>query len=86
VCDLCKGTGQVAATEKQTKTIYAFRCLACKAAESKGIASRIPHWQSRLAKYYDVDSTHITAQPYSDPRQKTADQGKTDDDFGDVPF
>ena len=52
-CNLCQDSGFVTAISRDDGLHYAFRCLACQAAEVRRLSDKIPEWSKwRLPEYY----------------------------------
>lgn len=91
LCSMCYGSGQIAATHKKAKTVWAFACT-CGAAQGRNLSSSYVTWNSSFREKFDVDFEPVTytpkaptqpKKPIVDYKVRTANPRDVDDD---VPF
>lgn len=64
MCQSCKGSGYVVATERETKYIYAF---SCPCGGGRQGAKNLPQWKNELRLKYDADHLKLVNQPTTKP-------------------
>lgn len=89
-CGMCGGTGQIAATLKRDKTVWAFSC-SCGAAVGRNLSKLYRSWDSSQREHYDVNfeasvlyrEPRPVQSPKVDYKLRTANPRDVDED---VPF
>jgi hypothetical protein len=65
---MCSGTGQIVATLKRDKTVWAFAC-SCGAAQSRRLSLMFVQWHSKYRDAYEVEFDVVTYSPPQAPRE-----------------
>jgi acetylornithine/succinyldiaminopimelate/putrescine aminotransferase len=65
---MCQGSGQIAATLKRDKTVWAFAC-SCGASHGRKLSALYVTWNSKYRDAYEVEFDNVTYSPPQAPRE-----------------